>query len=98
MNDDGTLSEAACLYIGKDRFEVRKEIASDLEKEGFKWGEDYRMVLHVHDEIQFVVLKNKIEKFKEIANRLFDKTQQYFNFKCPLAGEIKVGYNWSGTH
>ena len=56
------------------------------------------MVLHVHDEIQFVVLKDKIEKFKEIANRLFDKTQQYFNFKCPLAGEIKVGYNWSGTH
>ena len=73
-------------------------INNDLSQAGFKWGDDYRMVLHVHDEIQFVVLKDKIEKFKEIANRLFDKTQQYFNFKCPLAGEIKVGYNWSGTH
>ena len=34
LNDDGTLSEAAQLYIGKDRFEVRKEIAKDLDKHG----------------------------------------------------------------
>ena len=34
LNDDGTLNESAKLYIGKDRFEVRKEIATDLEKEG----------------------------------------------------------------
>ena len=70
----------------------------DLAKAGFKWGEDYRMVLHVHDEMQFVVHKGKIEEFKKIANQLFDKTQKYFNFKCPLAGEIKVGQNWSETH
>jgi DNA polymerase I-like protein with 3'-5' exonuclease and polymerase domains len=73
-------------------------INNDLNKAGFKWGEDYRMVLHVHDEMQFVVRKDKVEEFKEIANQLFDKTQKYFNFKCPLAGEIKTGYNWSGTH
>ena len=35
LNDDGTLSEAAQLYIGKDRFVVREEIAIDLEKNGF---------------------------------------------------------------
>jgi len=35
INDDGTLNKAAKLYIGKDRFQVRKEIAIDLEKEGF---------------------------------------------------------------
>ena len=29
------LSEAATLYVGKDRFEVRKEIAIDLEKNGY---------------------------------------------------------------
>ena len=32
LNDDGTLSEDAILYIGKDRFQVRKEIADDLKK------------------------------------------------------------------
>ena len=31
FNDNGTLSEAAGIYIGKDRFEVRKEIEKDLQ-------------------------------------------------------------------
>ncbi|MAW21804.1 MAG: valine--tRNA ligase [Flavobacteriales bacterium] len=35
LNDDGTLNESAQLYIGKDRFKVREEIAKDLEREGF---------------------------------------------------------------
>ncbi|OQX96605.1 MAG: valine--tRNA ligase [Bacteroidetes bacterium 4572_117] len=35
FNDDGTLNEAAELYIGQDRFEVRKQITKQLEQEGF---------------------------------------------------------------
>ena len=35
LNDDGTLSEEAELYIGKDRFAVRKEIAVDLKAKGY---------------------------------------------------------------
>ena len=31
FNDDGTISEAAGLYIGQDRMDVRKQIAIDLE-------------------------------------------------------------------
>ncbi|MTI89176.1 MAG: valine--tRNA ligase [Balneolaceae bacterium] len=34
MNADGTVSEEGELYIGKDRFEVRKEISKDLEEAG----------------------------------------------------------------
>lgn len=34
LNDDGTLNEAAQLYVGQDRFEVRKQIAKDLNKKG----------------------------------------------------------------
>lgn len=34
MNADGTVSEEGELYIGMDRFEVRKQIAKDLETEG----------------------------------------------------------------
>ena len=34
MNDDGTMSEAAQLYIGEDRFEVRKKIVKELELNG----------------------------------------------------------------
>ena len=34
LNDDGTLNKSAKLYIGKDRFDVRDEIAIDLQKKG----------------------------------------------------------------
>ena len=34
FNDNGTLSEAAGLYVGMDRMDVRKQIASDLEAAG----------------------------------------------------------------
>lgn len=34
FNDDGTLSEKAELFIGKDRFAVRNEIIPELEKAG----------------------------------------------------------------
>lgn len=34
FNDDGTLNERAQLYVGMDRFEVRKQIVIDLEKAG----------------------------------------------------------------
>ncbi|WP_294501358.1 valine--tRNA ligase [uncultured Bacteroides sp.] len=34
FNDNGTLSEAAGLYIGMDRFDVRKQIEKDLDAAG----------------------------------------------------------------
>ena len=34
FNPDGTLSEAAGLYVGQDRMEVRKQIAVDLQNAG----------------------------------------------------------------
>lgn len=34
FNDNGTISEAGGMYIGKDRFDVRKEIVADLDNAG----------------------------------------------------------------
>lgn len=43
FNDDGSVSEAGQLYVGKDRFEVRKLIVKDLEAQGLLVDiEDYR--------------------------------------------------------
>jgi len=70
----------------------------ELYKAGFKWGEDYAMVLHIHDEMQFIVKKEKLEEFKIIAQSIFTKTQEFFDFRTQLDGEIKVGQNWSDTH
>ena len=34
FNDDATISEAAGMYVGQDRFDVRKQIAEDMVKAG----------------------------------------------------------------
>ena len=42
FNDNGTLSEAAGLYVGMDRFDVREQIVKDLEAAGLlEKVEDY---------------------------------------------------------
>ena len=42
FNDDGTLSEAAGMYVGMDRFDVRRQITKDLEAAGLlEKVEDY---------------------------------------------------------
>ena len=42
FNDNGTLSEAAGMYVGMDRFDVRKQITKDLEAAGLLLkAEDY---------------------------------------------------------
>ena len=56
------------------------------------------MVLHIHDEMQFIVKKEKLEQFKIIAQSIFQKTKDFFDFRTQLDGEIKVGQNWSDTH
>jgi len=43
LNEDGSLNSNARLYVGKDRFAVRKEIARDLETAGHMAKvEDYK--------------------------------------------------------
>lgn len=90
-----TLIQGAGALIVKQGTIILNE---ELHKAGFVWGGDYAMVLHVHDEMQFYVKEDKIEKFKSIAQTIFKTTQDFFSFRCPLAGEIKVGENWSATH
>ena len=42
LNEDGTISEAAGMYVGMDRFDVRRRIAEDLEQAGLlEKVEDY---------------------------------------------------------
>ena len=62
---------------------------SRVTAQGFNVENTDRRVEHAEDQI---------EEFKSIASGLFNKTKDYFNFKCDLAGEIKVGSNWSETH
>lgn len=56
LNDDGTMSAAAQLYIGEDRFAVRKKIMEDLRTAGnFVKEEDYTNQVGVSERTDAVI-------------------------------------------
>ncbi len=60
LNDDGTLNQKAQLYVGQDRFVVRKKIAKELEeKEYLLKTEDYKSNVG-HSERTNAVIEPKI--------------------------------------
>ena len=77
FNDDGTLSEAAQLFVGHDRFEVRNEIVPELEKAGnLVKIEDYNNKVG-YSERTNVVIEPKLSmqwflKMKELAQPALD--------------------------
>ena len=69
-----------------------------LQAEGLVPGVDYEVVLSIHDEYQFEVIPEKAEFVGEALASSIHAAGQFFNFRCPLDGEYKVGTNWSETH
>ena len=58
-----------------------------------------RIVLWVHDEIQVSVSEtlDLDEVGKSFVEKIFE-TERYYDFKCPLDGEYKIGNSWMETH
>ena len=50
FNDNGTISEAGGMYVGMDRFDVRKQIMKDLANKG--------LVEKVEDYVNKVAIQN----------------------------------------
>lgn len=65
---------------------------------GYKWGKDFAMVAHVHDEMQFEVRKGLEQTVGEVVVQAMRDAGKFFNFKCPIDGEFKIGSNWKETH
>ena len=71
---------------------------NDLTNKGLKWGKDFGFVAHIHDEIQALVKPEYADLYKDLAIDSFRKSGEYFNLKCPMTGEARVGQNWEQTH
>lgn len=52
----------------------------------------------IHDEIQFQVANGYEEQVGKICVDSMKEVEKYYNFKCPLDAEFKVGKNWQETH
>jgi DNA polymerase I-like protein with 3'-5' exonuclease and polymerase domains len=72
-----------------------------LQAAGYKhgWDGDYANCAWSHDEVQIACRTPEIaEAVRKIAEDCVLKAGEYFNFRCPTAGESKVGKTWADTH
>lgn len=61
LNDDGTLSETAQIYVGEDRFAARKKIAVELQEQGFiEKIEDYQSEIGYSERNPDVVVEPRL--------------------------------------
>ncbi|QEM42621.1 DNA polymerase [Shigella phage SGF2] len=67
-----------------------------------KWIEKDKVrcakVIDMHDEGQFSVNRNDVQKLKEHTELCVKKAGEYLNMECPLASDCQIGLNWMHTH
>jgi len=69
-----------------------------LQTEFGEPGVDYEFVANIHDEFQIEAVETNAAFVGEICTQAIREAGEHFNFRCPLAGEYKIGLNWACTH
>jgi hypothetical protein len=69
-----------------------------LQEDGLVPGVDYEFVANIHDEFQIEVSEKWADRVGAAATDAIFRAGERFGFRCPLAGEFKVGNNWHDTH
>ena len=77
---------------------VMKRALIILNSEATKNNLDYKFVANIHDEWQVEVSKDHTDKFGSLAVQAIKEAGDYYNMRCPLDAEYKIGDNWSETH
>ena len=70
----------------------------NLATQGYVFGKDYAFVAHIHDEIQIQAKEELADIIGQAAVTAFQQAGEYYDFRCPITGEYKVGQNWAETH
>ncbi|WAW09991.1 DNA polymerase [Oxalobacter vibrioformis] len=71
---------------------------NSLQSRGYLPGVNYEFVANVHDEWQVEVDEGIAEEVGKLGCEAIRLAGEYYNFRCPLSGEYKIGNNWSETH
>ena len=77
---------------------VMKRALIILNKEASKRNLDYKFVANIHDEWQVEVHKAHSEYFGNLAVKAIREAGEYYDMRCPLDAQYKIGEDWSETH
>tara|TARA_R100001377_G_scaffold76587_1_gene53552 strand:- start:360 stop:2105 length:1746 start_codon:yes stop_codon:yes gene_type:complete len=70
----------------------------DIYTCGKEFREGVKIVANIHDEWQIEVPEKNAERVGKIAVLCIERAGKFFNMRCPLTGEYKIGDNWNETH
>ena len=59
---------------------------------------DAKIVANIHDEVQFEVHKDDVEKIISAADLTMQKAGHILGVRLPLNADAKLGFNWAETH
>ena len=59
---------------------------------------DFKFVGNIHDEWQIEVRACQANRVGQLAVESLIDAGKYYNLRCPMDGEYKIGENWSETH
>jgi DNA polymerase-1 len=93
-----TLLQSAGALVCKKWLIILEE---ELQKLGLKhsWEGDYAFCAWSHDEVQIACRSSEIATIvADVATKSVALAGEYFNFRCKLAGESKIGKTWRDTH
>ena len=90
-----TLLQSAGALISKQWLIEIDKAAAEL---GLVYDQDWSMLGWIHDEVQLQVKGDYAETFGEKVVTAAEKAGEFFEFRCPISAEFKVGRNWYDTH
>ena len=92
-----SLLQGAGAVVCKQWLVLLEEQLQSKFKHG--WDGDYCFCAWSHDEVQIACRTPEIaQQVAELATDCVRQAGEHFNFRCPLAGEYKIGTTWADTH
>jgi DNA polymerase I-like protein with 3'-5' exonuclease and polymerase domains len=77
---------------------VMKKALEILSKRLHLSSTSHKFVANIHDEWQIEVSECRANKVGQMAVESIIEAGKFYDLRCPLDGEYKVGRNWSETH
>jgi DNA polymerase I-like protein with 3'-5' exonuclease and polymerase domains len=89
------LQSAGAIIMKQVVVTIHNNIEQNL---GLVHGKDWEQVLMIHDEIQIVCNPAYTKQIREQAMIAFPAAGDFFNFRCKIEGDSRIGYSWADTH
>jgi DNA polymerase I-like protein with 3'-5' exonuclease and polymerase domains len=89
------LQSAGAILMKQVVVNIHNNIEQNL---GLPYGKGWEQLLMIHDEVQLTCYSEYTEAIREQAMIAFPQAQEFFDFRCLIEGDSRVGSNWAETH